>query len=82
MIVKSKKRRIILHLRLCANKENCPTNDLHGEDGLGVGRRLAGLLLLLELGEGAQHEGEGGEEHHAQTRPSKHLIIITYEYLP
>ena len=49
------------------------TNDLHCEDGLRVGWWLTGLLLLLELGEGAEDEGEGGQQHHAQARPGEHL---------
>jgi hypothetical protein len=29
--------------------------------------------LVLELGEGAEHKGEGGEEDNAQARPRKYL---------
>ncbi len=29
--------------------------------------------LVLELGEGAEHKGEGGEEDDAQARPRKYL---------
>ena len=49
------------------------TYNFHDEDCLRVGRWLAGLLLLLELGEGAEDEGEGGDEDHAQGGPGEHL---------
>ncbi len=29
--------------------------------------------LVLELGEGAEHKGEGGEKDNAQARPRKYL---------
>ena len=37
------------------------TYNIHGNDCLGVGGRYACLLLALELWEGAQDEGEGGQ---------------------
>ena len=49
------------------------TNNFHDEDGLRVGRRLPRVLLLLELGEGAEDEGEGGHEDNAQGDPGEHL---------
>ena len=49
------------------------TNNLHDEDGLRVGGRLARVLLLLELGEGAEDEGEGGHEDNTQRDPGEHL---------
>ena len=49
------------------------TDNFHGEDGLWVGRRLARLVLPLELGEGAEDKGEGGEEDDPEAAPRKHL---------
>ena len=52
------------------------TNNFHDEDGLRIGGRLPRVLLLLELGEGAEDEGKRGHKDDPQGDPGKHLMVL------